>query len=203
MPGIPIARPNLKRRIAIDSRTARLCLARKSPSFTRSRNALNPERALRPIRHHAESFKIGKEDVWMPVASVSKTHMEDDAKGLAIYTKEPTDLQTMSVIDRTMEFNKHPGPDVFTSKYKPGTPISDHLKKLQYKYGQDKLKPQPTRSEVEAMLNSQLAKAETQKNELVAAPFSEGVNWWAWSVSGLGAAVLASLTALWMQRRAS
>ncbi|APW61419.1 hypothetical protein [Paludisphaera borealis] len=149
-----------------------------------------------------KSFKIGKEDVWMPVASVSKTHIEDDAKGLSVYTREPTILQTMSIIDRTMEFNKHPGPDVFTSKYKPGTPISDHLKKLQYKYGQDKLKPQPTRSEVEAMLDSQLAKAETQKNELGAAPFSEGVNWWAWSVSGLGAAVVASLAALWMQRRA-
>jgi hypothetical protein len=149
-----------------------------------------------------KSFKIGKEDVWMPVASISKTHTEDDDKGLAVYSKEPTVLVTMSIIDRTLEFNKHPRPEVFTAKYKPGTPISDHVRKLQYKYEQDKIKPRPTRSEVEAMLDSQLAKAETQKNELVAAPFSEGVNWWAWSVAGLGAAVLASLTLLWLQRRA-
>ena len=52
------------------------------------------------------------------------------------------------------------------------------------------------------MLQSELAKAKAQKNELVAAPLSEGFNWWLLSVAGMGAAVLASLTLLWMQRRA-
>ena len=38
-----------------------------------------------------------------------------------------------------MEFNKRPGPEVFTIKYKPGTPISDNLRKLQYEFGQQKI----------------------------------------------------------------
>jgi hypothetical protein len=148
-------------------------------------------------------FKIGEEDVWMPVAAESKSYAYIGADKLPAVAEEPTILKSMYILDRTMEFNKHPGPEVFTKKYKPGTPISDHIRKLQYQFGQDKLKPLPTKAEVEAMLNNQLAKAEEQKNELVAAPLSEGVGWWWYSAAiGLSAAVAGSLALLWMQRRA-
>jgi len=35
------------------------------------------------------------------------------------------------VVDGTMEFNKHPGPEVFTTNYKLGPPISESLRKLE------------------------------------------------------------------------
>ena len=66
----------------------------------------------------------------------------------------------------------------------------------------EQVRPQPTKAEVDALIQRQLAEAEAQMNELVAAPPSEGFNWWLVSVAGMVAAVLASLTLLWLQRRA-
>ncbi len=147
------------------------------------------------------SFKVGSEDVWMPISADMKSYVEN-VEGKPVVLKDPVLHLSIYVIEGTMQFNKHPGPDVFTAKYKPGTPISDHIRKLKYQFDEVKISPRPTKSEVEAMLQSQLAKAEAQKNELVAAPLTEGFNWWALSVAGMGAAVMASLTLLWMQRRA-
>ncbi|APW61434.1 hypothetical protein BSF38_02948 [Paludisphaera borealis] len=147
------------------------------------------------------SFKVGSEDVWMPVSADIKSYVKN-VNGKPAVFKDPVLLQSIYAIDGIMQFNKHPGPDVFTAKYKPGTPISDHVRKLKYQFDEEKISPRPTMAETEAMLHSQLAKAEAQKNELVAAPLSEGFNWWSLSVAGMGAAVLASLAALWMQRRA-
>jgi hypothetical protein len=150
-----------------------------------------------------KSFKVGKEDVWMPIAAATTSYLYVNADNAVTIDDEPTILQTLAVINGTMEFNTHPRPEVFTKNYKPGTPISDHIRKLQYQFGQDKLKPLPTKAEVEAMLNSQLARAEEQKNGLVAAPLTEGVDWW-WlsAATGFGAAVAGSLVLLWAQRRA-
>jgi hypothetical protein len=102
----------------------------------------------------------------------------------------------------TMEFNKHPGREVFTIKYKPGTPVSDNLRKLQYEFGQQKIGTKPTKAEAEAMLKEQLAKAEQQKSELVAAAPSRSFDWWTWLTWAFAAAVLGtSLVAFWVQRR--
>ena len=65
------------------------------------------------------SFKVGGEDVWMPVSADSKSYVTR-VDGKSVVFKEPVALSSISVIDGTMQFNKHPDPKVFTSKYKPG-----------------------------------------------------------------------------------
>lgn len=152
------------------------------------------------------SFKIGGEDVWMPIASRQVGYLEKRSKGELVefsVAKEPTYVGTLSIIGRTLEFNKHPGDNVFTAKYKPGTPVTDNIRQLKYRYEQDKLKPVPTKAEVEKMLDDQLAKAEAQKSELYVAQEGEGVNWWAWSTMGLAGLTAASLVILRRQRRAA
>jgi hypothetical protein len=122
--------------------------------------------------------------------------------GKPIVTSEPTSVSEIRVVTGTMEINKHPGPEVFTMKYLPGTPISDSLRKLTYEFGQQTISRAPTKAEAEKMLNEQVAQAEKQKSELVVASVSDGTAWYAWIAGGFAALVVVSTTALWIQRRA-
>jgi len=147
------------------------------------------------------SFKVGDADVWMPVSGKYVGHAAriDNKPGIA---KEPTVVWLMYVVAGTMEFDKHPGREVFTMKYKPGTPISDHLRKMTIEFGEQKLGVKPTKVDAEKMLNEQVAQAEAQKSELVVASPSEGFDWTSWLPWLFGAAVLASsVVLLWSQRR--
>ena len=145
-------------------------------------------------------FQVGGTEVWMPVSGDGVGYGATE-KGRPIMTDEPTVLDTIKVVDRSMEFNKHPGPEAFTIKYKPGTHVSDNLRQLTYEFGQQKIGAKPTKTELATMLNEQVAKAEEQKSELVVAPSSQGINWSSWLIGGMGAAVVASLVAVWVQRR--
>jgi hypothetical protein len=147
------------------------------------------------------SFKIGDANIWMPVfvEYMGYADMTEDKK--PFFSKEPTVLETMYVVDGTMVFNKRPGPEAFTIKYKPGTPISDHLRKMNFEFGQQKIEPKLTIAAAQEMLNTQVAKAEAQKEELVVSPASEGFDWGTWTIRGFGALVLVSLVALGVQRR--
>ncbi|MGC8643673.1 MAG: hypothetical protein ACP5XB_27760 [Isosphaeraceae bacterium] len=146
-------------------------------------------------------FDVGGSEVWMPVSGemVSYAAVEDHKP---VTSKEPTVTETVYVVDGTMQFNMHPGREIFTMKYKPGTPVSDNLRKLQYEFGQQKMSPKPTKAEAETMLKDQLAQAEKQKSTLVMAQTSEGIDWYAWLAWGFAALVVISLAALWIQRRA-
>jgi hypothetical protein len=146
-------------------------------------------------------FRAGRAEVWMPVSGEFKGYaaLVDNQP---VIVKEPTVLWSMRVVAGTMEFNRHPGRDVFTMKYKPGTPISDQLRKLTTEFGEQKIGAKPTKSEAEKMLNEQVARAEAQKSELVVASPSEGFDWTSWLPWLFGAAVLASsIVLLWSQRR--
>jgi len=146
------------------------------------------------------SFKLGAATVWMPVAGDHVGYVGEVDNKPAV-TKEPTRLESIYVVGGTMEFNKHPGREVFTIKYRPGTPISDNLRKLEYQFGQQKVGLKPTKGEVERMLSDQIAKAEEQKSELVVASPSQGFDWTPWIAWGFGAAALISSVAWWLQRR--
>jgi hypothetical protein len=146
------------------------------------------------------SFKIDNAEVWMPVFGEGRGYGALVDKK-PIVTKDPTSLETIYVVDGTMEFNRHPGRDVFTIKYKPGTPISDNLRQMTSEYGQQKIGLKPTKVDAEKMLNQQLAKAEEQKEELVVASTSGGFDWAGWAAWGMGALLLVSLIALGVQRR--
>jgi hypothetical protein len=145
-------------------------------------------------------FKVGRTEVWMPVSGDSVGYMAlIDKKPVVM--KEPQSISHIDVVRGTLEFNKHPGPEVFTIKYKPGTPISDSLQKLEYEFGQQKIANNPTKAEVETMLTEQLAKAQEQKAELVVAPAPDGTVWATWLAWGFGSLVVAALALLWNERR--
>lgn len=147
-----------------------------------------------------EPFKIGASEVWIPVSGVNQTYVAA-VDGKPVISEEPTVITNIKVLRGTLQFNKRPDARVFTAKYKPGTPISDELRKMTYEFGQQTIGRTPSRDEAKTMLDEQLALAESQKKELVASPASEG---FAWSVGlpwAFGAAVLVSLVALMIQRR--
>jgi hypothetical protein len=145
-------------------------------------------------------FQVGGTEVWMPVSG-EKFGYEALVDKKLVITKEPTSIMRIYVVGGTMEFNKRPGAEVFTMKYKPGTPISDELRKLTYEFGQQKIAARPTKADTEKMLDEQLARAEEQRNELVVASTDEGFDWASlmiWVFAGL--TVIGS-AALLIQRR--
>jgi hypothetical protein len=144
-------------------------------------------------------FKVGDVEVWMPIAGENVGYMAFET-GRPFHTNEPQSIVSIYVVDGTMEFNKRPGPEAFTIKYKLGTPVSDHLRKTTYEFGQQKVPPKPTKAQVEKMLKEQVAKAEEQKRELTVASSSEGFDWSSWMLYGFGALVLVSSVALLIQR---
>ena len=146
-------------------------------------------------------FKVGNDEVWMPVRGESVGYGAIVDKR-PVVTKEPTSFETLYVVDGTMQFNTRPGREAFTIKYKPGTPVSDNLRKLKYEFGQQKIGLKPTKADAERSLNEQLAKAEEQRLELVVAPLSQGFNWSLWTAFGFAAIALVSTLFLWIQRRA-
>jgi hypothetical protein len=145
-------------------------------------------------------FKVGDSEVWMPVSGDYSGYGANE-KGKPIIVNDPTVLQKIYVVGGTMEFNKRPSSEVFTMKYKPGTPVSDNLRKLTYEFGQQKTSPRVTRTEAEKLLKEQVAKAETQRSELVALSPSEGFNWTPWLACGFGVLALISSITLWIQSR--
>jgi len=122
--------------------------------------------------------------------------------GKPYFPKEPTYVQTIYINSGTLEFNTHPAADTFTANYRPGTPVTDRLKKLQYAFSQQKSPPPPTRVEAERDLKAKLAQAETQKNELVAgSPAGAGAGWSSRLVWVFGGCALAFSVALLFSRR--
>src|SRR6185437_3451288 len=79
-------------------------------------------------------FKIGGEEVWMPVSGESLAYTAR-VGGKSMSFREPTSIGLIYVVDGTMEFNRNPGPETFTINYKPGTPISDHLRQMTTEFG--------------------------------------------------------------------
>jgi len=148
-------------------------------------------------------YRVGGNEIWMPVSGQDEWYArgDPDTGKNVVREDDPWWLEKINITDGTMEINKHPGPEVFRIKYKPGTPISDNLRKLQYEYGQQRPPGKPTKAEAEKMLNEQVAKAEEQKSTLVVASTSEGFAWSTWFAWGFGALVVVWSVVLWVQRR--
>jgi hypothetical protein len=145
-------------------------------------------------------FKVRDAEVWMPVAGDYLSYADIGDKQ-SIVVKEPALISAIYVVGGSLEFNKRPGPEVFAVKYKPGTPISDNLRKLTYEFGQQKLAPKPEKAEVEEMLKTQVAMAEQQRTELVVASQSERFDWISLTFWGFGTLAVISSVILLIQRR--
>jgi hypothetical protein len=149
------------------------------------------------------SFRVDGKEVWMPVSVEHFGSMALNRKTMTPYlTRKPTSREKIVVVGGTMAFNTNPSRDTFTLDYTPGTPISDQRRKMTTEFGKQKISPNPTKVEADAMLKEQLAKAEAQKRELVASP-SEGIDWVKWLPLAGILAVGASSIGLWRQRRRS
>jgi hypothetical protein len=145
-------------------------------------------------------FKVGDASVWMPVAgeAVGLMAVQD---GRPILTKEHTSLRKFRVLDGTMEFNKHPGPEVFTTQYKMGLPVSEALRKLEGEWAVQKARLSSDKGDTEETIGEQLTAARGEKTEVVVSSPSEGIDWTAWIAWGFGALVVISSVGVWMQRR--
>jgi hypothetical protein len=144
-------------------------------------------------------FELEKGTVWMPIAGASVGYGSIVDKR-PVTMLEPTSRASIRVLKGTLEFNKNPGPEVFTIKYRLGTPISDEVRKMQYAFGQQKMPSEPTKAKVEEMLKKAVALPEAQREELVAAP-TEGIDWLRWLPWGFGSALVVALVAWQVQRR--
>ncbi len=134
------------------------------------------------------SFRVGSAEVWMPIFGKAEGHMTMK-DGKPFISPEPTSSETIYINDGTLRFNLDPGPGTFTHTYKPGTPISDSLRRVQTEFGHQKPPARQTKLQVETMLREQLATAQAQRKELVAGsparPGTDLVAWLPW-VFGLG-----------------
>ena len=63
-------------------------------------------------------------------------------------TAEPQSIVKLRVVDGTMEFNKGPGPDVFTNGYKPDPPRSESYRKLANEYAGQQISLNPGNAEI-------------------------------------------------------
>jgi hypothetical protein len=143
-------------------------------------------------------FDVGTESVWFPVAGTLKTYVRRVHSDIE-KTHEPVSIHKISILQDTLEFNKHPDPRVFTITHSPGTDISDRLKKVQYEFGQQKISNRPTKAEAEGMLREQLKRADEQKRQLVALPPEES-SWVALMPWALGALLAVALLILRVTR---
>jgi len=114
-------------------------------------------------------FEVNGTEIWMPVSGTITGYAQLDKEKRPTVGTEPTFIESIYVVDGTMEFNRRPPPSTFTPDYHPRTVVSDSLKQLQYEFGQQKFE-RITRSEAEAQLEERLQLIEDQGRELIAAP---------------------------------
>jgi hypothetical protein len=145
------------------------------------------------------TLEVGDVEEWFPVSGVIEGHASIK-DGKVVISKEVTNVERIYIVDGSLEFNKNPDPGVFTVAYRVGAAVSDNLRKLKYEFGQQKPLARATKAQAERMLRAQLAEAEAQKKELVAAP-RDGMDWMSWVPWLFGVAVLISLVAWQIQRR--
>ena len=144
-------------------------------------------------------FKVGDVQVWMPVSGISVGY-GSIVDHMPVFRGEPNVVESISVLDGTMEFNKGPGPDVFSVTHDLGPPISDRLRRLNSEFAKEKTLLRPTRADPEKAPIVKLANAEKKAGSPLVAPPSQRFNWWSFAVPGAGVLVLASLITLWIQR---
>lgn len=147
-----------------------------------------------------EPFRVGQAEVWMPVYGEGAGFVATK-DGLPIFVKEQTSATIMYVVRGTMVFNQHPSREAFTTKYKPGTPISDSIRQMESEFAQSLVPPKPSKTEAQAMLEEQLKRAEEQKSSLVAVPASGGIPWGSWAAGGFLTLTLAALILYRVQAR--
>lgn len=147
-------------------------------------------------------FKVNGFELWMPISGVAEGHAAIK-NSRPVLEVEPTNREIIYMNEGTLNFNTKPGPEMFTHRFKVGTPISDNLRRTQYEYGLQKPPPRQSKADIEAMLRGQLAEAQKQEKELLASsPARSGPGFLAWLPWIAGGVLIVASLALLRQRTA-
>ena len=98
-------------------------------AVVKSAETLPPGRPQSPSRPPERDFGPADGGAWRrTTAPANGAAAQGVAAGLQVVKKpviikEPSVVNTIHVLGSTMRFNTHPGPEVFTMRYKPGPPI--------------------------------------------------------------------------------
>lgn len=137
-------------------------------------------------------FKQQERRYWFPVEG-KKEFLDDDGSVEV--------MEYYQVLPQSVTISPLPT-DRFSAKFKPGTPITDELRKARYEFGQDLRPPAPTRSEAETRLKEHLSKANSQKELLDASRVAnEASGWFYWVVLGGSALGLTFVSLVLIRRR--
>ena len=152
-------------------------------------------------------FKVGDASVWMPVSGESIDLMAK-GDGRPVLLKEPQSIMKLRVVDGTIEFNKHPGPEVFTVRSKPGMPRTESFRKLESEYARQQVKLNPGNAMILSKYGVQGASGNDEKDELaVGAAAGAGarapdrVRFRTWIAWAMGALVLVCCVGAWIWSR--
>jgi hypothetical protein len=77
-------------------------------------------------------FLVDGDEVWLPVSAIETGYTV--LMGTDRVSQETSTLVSTRVIDGSVVFNQHPGPDTFTFKYSPTVPVSDELAQLRLEF---------------------------------------------------------------------
>ena len=144
--------------------------------------------------------KMGDEMMWVPKTGTSTT-FESAAGDGGGYTKQVSMVEVIYAVGGTTVLNVAPPPGAFSIKYKPGTPISDNLRKMTIEFGRQKIGNTPTMAEARKMLDTELALAIAQRSELVAADKPTWRDWSPfWPSVALAGLLLALVVAIAIRR---
>ena len=106
--------------------------------------------------------------VWLPIAYTGSGFVGTDDKNNMIYKNNPTSVEKGYLLKTSVMINSHPGDSVFSVNYKPGTPITDRLKREEFSFGQQKVPKSQSRQQMEEELREAVARADAQSAELKA-----------------------------------
>ena len=132
----------------LGSRWSAIGLTRRPAGRSRASNVRWREDSRSRLDINSHRFKVGDVQVWMPVSGISVGY-GSIVDHMPVFRGEPIVVESISVLDGTMEFNKGPGPDVFSVTHDLGPPISDRLRRLNSEFAKEKTLLRPTRAYIE------------------------------------------------------
>ena len=145
-------------------------------------------------------FAVNGMQTWMPVSGESVGLMAVE-NGRPILTNGPTSIRKFQIVRPTMEFNKHPGPDVFSTSYASRPPVSEGLRKLEDEFARQVIRFSSDEGDTHETIAELPTKLLGEKAEAVVVSAAKGIGTTSWIAVGFGALVAIATLAIWMRRR--
>ena len=147
-----------------------------------------------------DSFDVDGVNLWMPVSGESVGLMAVE-NGRLILTNGPTSIRKFQTVRPTMEFNKHPGPDVFSASYASRPTVSEGLRKLEDEFARQVIRFSSGEGDTHETIAELRTKQRGETAEVVIVSPVHSIGSTSWIVYGCGALVAIATLAVWMHRR--